>query len=404
MTLSNYTFDKNMSQSLIDVYFNSVEYVFKYSTKSFIYNFELTYFDFVDTLNVVSSNLFTNIFIELCWELSAFQLFFSVILDLLTTNNVYKHFFSTEWYKLFISHQTYTLYLVYHPEFVFFWNSSNGLFTDSLSYESTKYYVSIYDYINLESWLTPSLQFLDMLFLLYMITIIFIFYFCYYSSANKENSTVDSDYLSAWVLSESEKEIGSADDLLLGLLIVAFFFGWFFYTYVWGYLGQYPEFLLSFYLAPFIFFLVLGTPTILILDFGSCFLAFIRGCGGSKSIAYELMYDYINLGAFYVRLCVQFVRILLMFLTFAAMNDVFLLNHYLNNSSIGYFEHIWEEVLNTKTTFDSTFYLISDLFPRIFIRIFFEVVHTLGVCSIQFTAFFAIVFWFFLFLYTHNEC
>ena len=66
MTLSNYTFDKNMSQSLIDVYFNSVEYVFKYSTKSFIYNFELTYFDFVDTLNVVSSNLFTNIFIELC--------------------------------------------------------------------------------------------------------------------------------------------------------------------------------------------------------------------------------------------------------------------------------------------------------------------------------------------------
>ena len=34
-------------------YFNSVEYVFKYSTKSFVYNFELTYFDFIDTLNVV---------------------------------------------------------------------------------------------------------------------------------------------------------------------------------------------------------------------------------------------------------------------------------------------------------------------------------------------------------------
>jgi hypothetical protein len=126
----------------------------------------------------------------------------------------------------------------------------------------------------------------------------------------------------------------------LAILIIAFFFGWFFYIYVWGYLGQYPEFLLSFYLAPFIFFLVLGTPTLLIVDFGSCFLAFIRGCGGSKSIIYELMYDYINLGAFYVRLCVQFVRILLMTLTFAAMNDVFLFNHYLNNSTVGSFEHI----------------------------------------------------------------
>jgi hypothetical protein len=89
-----------------------------------------------------------------------------------------------------------------------------------------------------------------------------------------------------------------------------------------------------------------------------------------------------------------------MTLTFAAMNDVFLFNHYLNNSTVGSFEHIWEEVLNTKTTFDSTFYLMSDLFPRVFIRIIFEVGHTLAVCSIQFGAFFAIVFWFFLFLYT----
>ena len=46
---------------------------------------------------------------------------------------------------------------------------------------------------------------------------------------NKENSTVDSDYLSAWVLTESEKEIGSLDDLLLGILIVAYLFGWFFW-------------------------------------------------------------------------------------------------------------------------------------------------------------------------------
>jgi hypothetical protein len=89
-----------------------------------------------------------------------------------------------------------------------------------------------------------------------------------------------------------------------------------------------------------------------------------------------------------------------MFLTFAGLNDVFVLNHYLNNSTIGSFEHIWEEVLNTKTNFESTFYVICDLFPRVFIRILFEIVHALAVCGIQFAAFFAIVFWFFLFLFT----
>ena len=112
------------------------------------------------------------------------------------------------------------------------------------------------------------------------------------------------------------------------------------------------------------------------------------------------MYDYINLGAFYVRLCVQFVRLAIMFLTFAAMQDVFLVEHSLNNSSVAFYEHIWEEVLNTRTTFESSFYIIADVFPKVFVRVFFEVVHTLAVCTMQFGAFFAIVFWFFLFLYT----
>jgi len=109
---------------------------------------------------------------------------------------------------------------------------------------------------------------------------------------------------------------------------------------VWGYLGQHPEFFLSFYLAPFLLFLIIGMPTLLILDFGSCFLSFIRGSSATQMLTAELMYDYINLCAFYVRLCVQFVRLLLMFLTFAALNDVFLFNHYLNNSTLGSFENI----------------------------------------------------------------
>jgi hypothetical protein len=110
----------DISQSVVDFYFNSVEYVFKYSTKMFSYDFELSCFDFMDNLDVVSSDFFFNSLIEICWELSAFQLFFSVVLDVINTNNIFKHFYSTEWYKLFISHQTYSLYLIHHPEFAFY--------------------------------------------------------------------------------------------------------------------------------------------------------------------------------------------------------------------------------------------------------------------------------------------
>ncbi len=119
-----------------------------------------------------------------------------MILDVITANSVYKHFFSTEWYRLFISHQTYSLYLIYHPEFAFYWQNSNGLFSNELAYESSKFYVTIYDYVNLESWVNPVLSFIDMLILIYFISLIIVFYFSYYSSATKENSTVDSDYLS----------------------------------------------------------------------------------------------------------------------------------------------------------------------------------------------------------------
>jgi hypothetical protein len=52
-----------------------------------------------------------------------------------------------------------------------------------------------------------------------------LFYLSYYNSATKEEGTIDADYISANLLVESEKEIGSLDDLLLGLTFLIFIFG-----------------------------------------------------------------------------------------------------------------------------------------------------------------------------------
>ena len=165
-------------------------------------------------------------------------------------------------------------------------------------------------------------------------------------------------------------------------------------------LGFYPELILLFYMLPLLVFLIFGVPTFLLIDFGIYFLMFIRGCGAYTSLLAELMYDYINIGAFYVRLCVQWVRLLLMYLTFIVMHDTIAFCHFNNNTFFGLMENLWEETANIFVTFNSfTYTAISSLFAVLF-RLLFELVHTLFVCTAQFVAFFAIVFWFFSFLYT----
>jgi hypothetical protein len=72
---------------------------------------------------------------------------------------------------------------------------------------------------------------------------------------------------------------------------------------------------------------MVGVPVLLIIDFGSSFLVFIRGGSANQMFLPELIYDYINVGAFFLRLCLQLVRLFLMFLTYAAMCDVFFFDH-----------------------------------------------------------------------------
>jgi hypothetical protein len=244
------------------------------------------------------------------------------------------------------------------------------------------------------------MQFADMAFIFYGVLFFFVIYFSYFNKMSKENNTIDSDYLSAWVLAESEKEVGSVDDIILAVLLVVNIFAWFFCIYVWGFLGQYPELLLTFYSFPFLLYLILGVPTLLILDFGSCFLVYIRGGSANQLFLAELIYDYINFGAFYLRLCLQLVRLFLMLLTFAAMSDVFLFDHTLINSTVMGVSDIANSFYTINMSLSSIFYVICDILPRTFARFIFEIGHTLAVCSIQFSAFFAIVFWFFLFLYS----
>jgi len=316
-------------------------------------------------------------------------------MDLIINNcDIKSGFYLNEWFNFFTSNGNNLIFFSHHPElFLIFYSQKINL-------NITKDYINIVDFIGVESWLSPNLKLLDLMFLISLFSIFLIIYFSYYNSFFKENTTINSDYLNASTLVESEKEISSLDDIILSIIIILYIFGWFFYVHSFTLLGNYPELMLVFYLIPLLVFLIMGVPSFLLIDFGIYFLVFLRGCGSYTSLFAELMYDYINIGSFYVRLCVQWVRLLLMYLTFIVMHDTIVFCHFNENFFIFFSEFIWDEISNIYVTFNSIFYLIFDFVYSVIFRLLFELVHTLFVCTAQLIAFFAIVFWFFFFLYT----
>lgn len=156
---------------------------------------------------------------------------------------------------------------------------------------------------------------------------------------------------------------------------------------------------LFYYLFPLLFYIVLLVPTFLLFDFGVYFSAYLRGGSSTPSFAMELLYDYIAIAAFYVRLIVQGVRLLLMAFVYGSLNE-FILNMQLNLFLAPMQELIFEEYYATGVFFKTTSYYLLIKLPAIFIYWLYEFFHTVFVLSVQFIAFFAMVFWLFMFLYT----
>jgi hypothetical protein len=66
-------------------------------------------------------------------------------------------------------------------------------------------------------------------------------------------------------------------------------------------------------------------PVNLLFDFGLLFVLYLRGSSNTSSFLAELGYDYIGIIAFFTRLVVQFVRLVLMFVVYCMMHDTVML-------------------------------------------------------------------------------
>jgi hypothetical protein len=115
-----------------------------------------------------------------------------------------------------------TLVLVYHPELNFIRES---IFKEYYFSFLSNLVFSLYELAVPETFYSPVILIPQLLFLVFFAVIFISCYFSYFSTATNEESTVDTDYLVSSVAVESEKEISSFDDMILGLVVLIYIFG-----------------------------------------------------------------------------------------------------------------------------------------------------------------------------------
>lgn len=84
-------------------------------------------------------------------------------------------------------------------------------------------------------------------------------------------------------------------------------------------------------LFPLLYFLILFIPFSLLYDYGSYFLTYLNGVGKSFLLIIEMVFDYIAVSIFFLRLTVQNVRLAFMLFTFIELHELILNTSYDKN-------------------------------------------------------------------------
>ena len=383
---------KNISDSI----YTGIDWLYTSVENLYIYDYKIVYFWLSNNIYDDSYDFFFKFFWTISLYNSSSQLFWSFFLDNYITSQLLQLPLLDNWTNGFIANSNATFFVIYHPEILFFKNQIlNNFFVDNLSDLS----ITAVNFLESQSLLTPIMLFPQLLFVAYFLFFFFSFFFSFYTSATKEESTIDADYLVAASTVESEKEIGSLDDILMPVIILIYTFGWYFYIYFSTILNYVPEITLIFFFFPLLYYTILNTPTFLLYDFGILYNCYLRGVAPSPTLLFELLYDYIAVISFYVRILTQGVRLALMFFTYAAMHDFVLFMDF-NSRFITGSESIWEDISNTTTSFSSVTYFLLGVLPGHILNWMYEVFHTFFVVTGQLVAYFGMIFWLFLFLFT----
>lgn len=383
----------NINSSLIT---HVNDWIFSFTENFYSYNYVLSHYFIQNEINQDNHSTSKKYFWFKTLISSEYNFLASLIMDQLTFLLLISLPYFTDFFKNTLASFELNNVLLFHPEYLFIFKGL--IFTYFFNF-SSNLYLSNQNLILDESFISPVMMFSQII-LLFFITIIFLVtYFTYFNNSNSEDNIVDHDYLAFNVTIEAEEEIGSMDDMLLTSVILLYIFLWFFWIYSWSSLSITPQLTMTFYLFPFIYFIIFFIPFSLLYDYGSYFLTYLNGVGKSSVMVLELLFDYIAVSIFYLRLMVQNVRLVFMLFTYSELHE--LVVFYSIDKNLLYSNESYTSSWNNEKSFfnASSWFLILKL-PTALLNWLYELFHTFFMVIFQFVAFFAMIFWLFLFLYT----
>lgn len=404
---SNFFFKSNFSENFVSTKLNvlDIQSNFVYHNKNWLYSFSENLFSYsYDLTSYVFWNYFYQDYSKLNYKVMWYNsiinnnhnLFISIILDQLFFIAALSLPYFNDFFHHLINSDEFNNFLIIHPEYYFIYKDyTNNFYQNYLS----NIYLSMYLLTINESFISPIMMITQFFFIFFLVLLFIITYFSYFNNFNTEDNIVDHDYLAFNVTIEAEEEIGSMDDMLLTSVILLYIFLWFFWINGWSYLSITPQLIMSIYLFPFIYFIILFLPISLLYDYGSYFLTYLNGVGKSSVLMLELLFDYIAVSIFFLRLMVQNVRLVFMLFTYGELHELVVYFN-IDRNLIIMNESFVDGWSKTKTNFNlSNWYLLLKL-PVILLNWLYELFHTFFMVIFQFIAFFAMIFWLFLFLYT----
>lgn len=83
-----------------------------------------------------------------------------------------------------------------------------------------------------------------------------------------------------------------------------------------------PQLTMTIYLFPFLYFIIFLIPFSLLYDYGAYFLTYLNGVAKSSVLLIELLFDYIAVSIFFLRLMVQNVRLIFMLFTYSELHEL----------------------------------------------------------------------------------
>ena len=146
----------------IHAMYSGIDWLYTHVETMYIYDYKIVYFWLLNSIYDESIDFFFSSLWFLSLQTSAFQLFWSILLDSYISNVILQFNLTDEWVRSFISSKDTALFVLNHPEILFFKGCIiNNFFFDFL----TDINISAVQYLEAQSLLTPIMLFPQLLFL-----------------------------------------------------------------------------------------------------------------------------------------------------------------------------------------------------------------------------------------------